>query len=61
MDYYRIREISAELSGLVAQQTAILLAGRLGSFTDMTTEQADVYTQSNDCLRELCKELDELT
>ena len=61
MDYYRIKEISTELSGLVAQQTAILLAGRSGSFTDMTTEQADVYTQTNDRLRKLCKELNELT
>jgi hypothetical protein len=60
MNHERIREISTELCSIVEQQSGILLAGRVGSFTDMTTEEADGYFQRSDRLCELCKELNEL-
>ena len=58
MDYYKIREITTEMCGLLEQQRKLVkdtirpLAGMAGAM--------DRYTHTNDRLCQLCKELDEL-
>ena len=53
-----MREISTEMSGLLDEQTR-LLKSQTG-FTDLSGEELDGFTQRNDRLRQLCKELNEL-
>jgi hypothetical protein len=54
VNYYRMDEIRAELRALVAQQQEILNSPTVWK---MSPEESDTYTQRNQRLRELCKEL----
>jgi hypothetical protein len=57
MNHKRIGEISAEMSKLVDQQRA-LLNDTSGSLTrPLTPEEIDGYTERNERLRELFREL----
>ena len=58
VNHDRIREISTEMSGLVDEQTRLLKSPT--RFPDISGEELDGYTQRNERLRQLCKELNEL-
>jgi hypothetical protein len=58
VDHDRVREISAEICGLLAEQTRLL--NSVTTLTDMSGEDVDGYTQRNDRLRQLSDELNEL-
>ena len=60
MNADRIQEINAEMCGLADEQTR-LLKSCTGSLADMSGEEVDGYTQRNDRLRELIKELSDLS
>ena len=58
VDHDRVREISTEMCGLLAQQTRLL--NSVTTLTDMSGEEVDGYSQRNDRLHQLRQELNEL-
>jgi len=58
MNHKRIGEISAEMSGLIEQQTRIL---KDTSIASLSQEDLDGYADRNERLRDLCIQLMKLT
>ena len=58
MNHKRIGEISAEMSGLIEQQTRIL---KDTSIASLSQEDLDAYADRNERLRDLCIQLMKLT
>jgi hypothetical protein len=55
VDHDRVREISTEMCGLLDEQTRLLHSPT--TLTDMSGDQVEGYTQRNDRLHQLFKEL----
>lgn len=59
MNHTRIAEISTEMSGLLDKQRT-LLNNKSGLTQPMSLEDLDEYSERNDRLRDLCRELNKL-